>query len=288
MIPLPPITLPTNARTKLRGYQATIDGKTSYALRVAEAKRRFSQHNKTTNTTFQAVKLALTATCSGVRRCHYCEDSCADEVEHFRPKDLYPEATFVWENYLYACGPCNGRKSNHFAILILAQGQPATQEVVRPSGAAVVAPPDGQPALIDPRVENPLALIGLDLLDTFRFVALPNPDTADYAVRYAAEPYAHDLPGTLQARATYTITTLTLNRDILPAARREAYEAYKDRLDLYIVRRDRGDSQDALDRRIKALRRMPHPTVWHEMKRQQQAIPELAALFAQAPEALTW
>ena len=56
---------------------------------------------------------ALSAMCHGPRRCMYCEDSAADEVEHFRPTDLYPEFVFAWMNYLYACGPCNVRKKNH-------------------------------------------------------------------------------------------------------------------------------------------------------------------------------
>jgi hypothetical protein len=33
---------------------------------------------------------------------------------------------------------------------------------------------------------------------------------------------------------------------------------------------------------------MGHPTVWREMQRQAQLIPELRRLFEQAPEALTW
>ena len=46
----------------------------------------------------------------------YCEDSVGDEVEHHRPKNLYPDHTFLWDNYLYACGPCNGPKNNRFAV----------------------------------------------------------------------------------------------------------------------------------------------------------------------------
>ena len=33
---------------------------------------------------------------------------------------------------------------------------------------------------------------------------------------------------------------------------------------------------------------MSHPTVWREMQRQQQLMPELETLFSHAPEALTW
>jgi len=46
----------------------------------------------------------------------YCEDSAAVEVEHHHPKAHYPELAFAWENYLYACGPCNRPKNSKFAI----------------------------------------------------------------------------------------------------------------------------------------------------------------------------
>ena len=50
----------------------------------------------------------------GARRCGYCEDSDGDEIEHIKPRDLYPEKTFAWENYLLACGQCNRSKSSRF------------------------------------------------------------------------------------------------------------------------------------------------------------------------------
>lgn len=36
---------------------------------------------------FADVRRVLDEMCSGPRRCGYCEDSCADEIEHIRPKD---------------------------------------------------------------------------------------------------------------------------------------------------------------------------------------------------------
>ncbi|MFN8514551.1 MAG: hypothetical protein U0232_05315 [Thermomicrobiales bacterium] len=287
MIPLPQIALPAEANAKLQEYQQAVDALQTYAEQVAAAKSRFSQYNKIGNTTFDAVKEALIRICAGVGRCHYCEDSKADEVEHFRPKDLYPDVVFVWENYLYACGPCNGRKSNHFAILVLdQQGEPVALEVMRKSTDPVVAPRAGQPALIDPRTEDPTALIALDLRDTFYFAARPDPDTISYAAIYANEPYANTLVAALKVRAEYTIATMTMNRDLLPETRRNAYESYFQYLSRYVERRSAGAPQDALDRVIRAIQRMTHPTVWFEMKRQYRVIPELETLFTQAPEAL--
>jgi 5-methylcytosine-specific restriction endonuclease McrA len=106
MIRLAHIDLPPDIVKKLHGYQQAVNKGATYADHVALAKRHFGQRNRTDNKTFEAVKYSLTELCSGARRCCYCEDSVADEVEHIKPKDLYPEFVFVWENYLYACGPC--------------------------------------------------------------------------------------------------------------------------------------------------------------------------------------
>ena len=102
--------LPAAHERKLEEYQSDVDGKGTYEKRVAEGKRLFKSRNSKRNGTFKAVRKTLSVMCRGPRRCMYCEDSAADEVEHFRPKDLYPEAVFVWMNYLYACGRCNTRK----------------------------------------------------------------------------------------------------------------------------------------------------------------------------------
>ena len=102
----------------LRVRQRHVNDAGSYADQVAEAKRLFAQHNKRGDAAFDEVKQLLDRTCPGIRRCHYCQDSCADEVEHMRPKDLYPREVFQWANYLYACGPCNGPKNNRYAVII--------------------------------------------------------------------------------------------------------------------------------------------------------------------------
>ena len=106
--------LPQTACNKLAEYQADVDAQSTYKAQVVRAKSRFSLRNRKTNVAFVAVRDKLTKMCSGARRCMYCEDSVADEVEHFKPKDLYPEVVFAWMNYLYACGPCNGPKNNQF------------------------------------------------------------------------------------------------------------------------------------------------------------------------------
>lgn len=264
MIRLPDRSLSARATSWLSRWQAAVDATPSYADRVAEADRGFHQRNRGQNKTFAEVKETLAKMCSGARRCAYCEDSYADEAEHIRPKSLYPEACYEWMNYLYACGPCNGPKNNRFAILIGSN----LLEVTRARNAPIVPPPTGPHALINPRVEDPLSFLEIDLADTF-FV-LPSRD-----------------PGTVEfVRAEHTIDVLRLNeRDALPKARAEAYGSYRARLCEYVEWTQQGRSTSEL---VGAIRRMAHPMVWAEMRRQHPHRPDLVPLFQAAPEALSW
>lgn len=265
--------LPLDARPAgyLRSWQNQINALPAYQDQVAEGKARFSSRNRADNATFRHVREVLTRMCQGARRCAYCEDSVADEVEHIKPKDLYPEAVFEWDNYLYACGPCNGPKNNQFAVL---SGQPPQlTDVTRASGAPVIPPPSGQPALIDPRREDPLHFLFLDLLNTFAFTVRDDPSLS------VAD----------QIRADYTIRVLRLNvRDYLVDARRTAFGNYRARLVEYITEKQNGASAQALNLRREELLKVGHQTVWREIQRQQASYPPLSSLFAQAPEALTW
>ncbi|RRR73647.1 MAG: hypothetical protein EI684_08515 [Candidatus Viridilinea halotolerans] len=269
MIRLAHIDLPPDIVKKLHGYQQAVNKGATYADRVALAKRHFGLRNRKDNKTFEAVKHSLTEMCSGARRCCYCEDSVADEVEHIKPKDLYPELVFVWENYLYACGPCNGPKNNCFAIFAADDGQMV--EVGRTRDTLALPPTRGEPVLIDPRQEDPLDYMELDLPGTFLFLPVGEPGTLSHQ------------------RAEYTIKLLGLNRrDYLLKARAEAYCSYRARLAEYVHRRDAGATPADLERLISGVRRMNHPTVWREMQRQHTIIPELRDLFDATPEALFW
>ena len=131
--------LPAVHERKLKQNQADVDGKCTYPERVAEGKRLFESRNSNKNRTFRAVRKTLSDMCRGPRRCMYCEDSATDEIEHFRPKDLYPEVVFVWMNYLYACGRCNRKKNNRFFVFDPKSGRVVTAS--RGRKAAVVPPP---------------------------------------------------------------------------------------------------------------------------------------------------
>ena len=253
------------ATENLRRYQERVDAAGSYESRVVRAKGLFSQYNRSSNATFRRVRESLTRMCSGAQRCVYCEDSVGDEVEHIQPKDLYPCLVFVWINYVYACGRCNGGKSNKFAVV----ANNRLVDVTRRRGADIVAPIPGTPAFLNPRIEDPLDFLDLDLDGTFFVLARDELGDID------------------RERTEFTIETLNLNRDVLLQARATAFGSYRARLEEYVGRRNNATA-DELARLARGVEAMPHVTVWAEMKRQHAFIQDLRELFAQAPEALDW
>ena len=258
--------LSPKARERLAGYQRDVDGQDTYPARVARAKSRFDSLNSPRNATFAAVRRKLAEMCDGERRCMYCEDSAADEIEHFKPKNLYPEAAFVWPNYLYACGPCNGPKNNRFMVADARTGD--LLDVTRRKNDPVVPPRQGDPVLINPRRENPLDFLMLDIRDTFEFTPVAD-------------------GGLPLERARYTIRVLRLNeRDYLKEARRIQMISYTALLTTYADLRGQGATRRDLAGVKRGIQHSPHPTVWAEMKRQRTRHPDLANLFDAAPEAL--
>jgi uncharacterized protein (TIGR02646 family) len=60
--------------------------------------------------------------------CAYCQQSCKtptgrenpdsneETIEHFRPRNKFPDQQFNWLNLLYACSRCNGHKSDSWPV----------------------------------------------------------------------------------------------------------------------------------------------------------------------------
>lgn len=269
MIAIDALPLPAAAQQQLRRWQGEVDAVADYAARVARGKRAFKQRNHAGNSTFWQVRQTLDIMCSGARRCAYCEDSYADEVEHIWPKDLYPGSVFEWANYLYVCGPCNGPKGSKHAVFPPNTNSP--QVVSRAPGQPIVPPIEGDPVFLNPRAEDPLDFLILDLSGTFLFMPFASPGTREFE------------------RAQYTIEVLRLNaRDALVKARRVAYSGYQARIVAYADMRKRGYREDELQRAKEELLTSHHRTVWREMQRQAQWTPELGRLFDRVPEALDW
>jgi hypothetical protein len=50
--------------------------------------------------------------------CHWISyDTGADTVEHFRPKDQFPDEAYEWDNYRLVCATLNARKGVHQDVL---------------------------------------------------------------------------------------------------------------------------------------------------------------------------
>ncbi len=272
MIQLKQKELSSQAIAKLKEYQEEIDTLNNFPEQVEKAKTLFSLKNYKGNRTFDEVKKTLTEMCSGAKRCCYCEHSTADEVEHIYPKTIFPEKTFVWENYLYACGPCNGRKYNNFAVFRFDIGEFKDITPPRRDSEYIPTPPaKGDAVFINPREENPLDYLWLDISKTFRFVENVEEQTKEYE------------------RAKYTIKILDLNRrDDLIEERKLAFKHYLYGLHYYKERKNSKADKAELDEIRKGFQKEGHPTVWAEMKRQYELHPELTGLFNDIPEALEW
>ena len=261
------VDLSSSAFSALENLQRKVDDAATYAARVSRAKQQWESAKKN-RPPFVEVKAVLDAMCWGNRRCCYCEDSAADEIEHHHPKDLYPELVFAWPNYLYACGPCNGPKGSRFAVV--SPGSATVTIVTRSRNTAIEAPPVGESALLDPRVDDPLDYLTLDIRDTFWFLPkVPSPSAK------------HD-------RAKYTIDVLALNdRTYLVEGRRTAYSQLISALRAATGERAANPAA-ALEHPQRAIFNTSHRSVWEEMKRQAGRIDELRRLFEVVPEALAW
>jgi hypothetical protein len=201
----------------------------------------------------------------------YCEDSLANEVEHIYPKSLFPDKVFDFDNYLYACGRCNAPKNNQFSIRIANQTQLNLVEFKKNNPNT--PPPIGTPLLVNPRIENGMDFLRLDLQNTFEFTVIPEQDSI---------------------RADYTKELLRLNSQPLTEARIEAYHDYSARVNKYFSCKLRGDEVDKLKQIKDNFLKKNHPSVWFEIKRYFKKgwlvkfDAEFAELLMLLPEILEW
>lgn len=270
--------LTATAAAVLADLQAIVDSGTDYPVRVEAAKVQWDQKGSTPGkaAAFRTIRATLAEMCVGPVRCAYCEDSLADEVEHILPKTLFPERTFDWQNYLYACGPCNGPKSNRYGVLTGIK----VVEFVRRRGVPVVPPPTGISGFIDPRTEDPLLFFELDMGGV-----TPGGDLIEGTFELLP---ADGLSAVLNARARFTIDVLGLNREVIRVARANAFGGFRARLYEYAKCKEAGELAATLARIKGDLLSTPHLTVFAEMQRQRALLPEIDGLFERVPEALTW
>lgn len=250
---------PETTRT-LASWQAEVDAEPDYHQRVEVARRLYTLRRRTL--AFGEVRSTLAAMCSGLIRCGYCEDSQGHQVEHIWPKAWYPELTFVWRNFLFSCGICNGRKSSRFAIV----RDGTMQEPRRQRGAPRSPPPTGTAAIIDPRREDPLDYLEIDLGGT-------------YAIRPRMT-----IDETARLRADYTIDILGLNdRQTLVEMREIACRNYSFRAREYATL-ESDTPATVRQQRLAEIGRLHHRMVWEEMKRSPDLVEGLRERLDAAPE----
>lgn len=127
------------------------------------------------------------------KKCAYCEKSIEDEqrhVDHYRPKSLYNDLAFTWDNLVGACWKCNLEKKDNF---------PLSDESKRFSN-------DEEPLLINPYIDDPTEYIAFH--------------------EEVAEP-KKGLVGLKLEKAEKTIELL-LKRDSLENRRRAKWQIYKE------------------------------------------------------------
>lgn len=206
-----PLFLSVADRKSLQDLQQLVDSGITYADRVSLARQKWDSKS---GTLFGRIRIALADICVGskTRRCSYCEDSLADEIEHIRPKSWFPDQVFDPLNYLLACGPCNGPKNNQYAIV---SDSGVLTEAFRARNSTISPPPVGQEALLNPWYDNPSDFFFLDLMNTFEF-------------KPRASLSTHDA-----TRASYTLKVLNINKDPLNSARGAAFRDFAARLKEY-------------------------------------------------------
>jgi uncharacterized protein (TIGR02646 family) len=233
--------------------------------RVNECDTRFNKYERASalfasksTKAWDEVRAKLAAAAPPGDACFYCERDRYRDIDHVRPKRHYPEESFVWANYVYSCTICNQDAKRDTYAVFDANGT----VVAFDRSLAWTAPvPVGDKVLIDPRTEDPLEFLHLDL-STGRFVPI----------------------GTARSklRGQYTRELFKLNDSALARIRVHAYDAFRNYLSQHrqaVLKADQAEAARALGE----IRLMAHPTVLVEMRRQKDQIAGLDVLFELAP-----
>ncbi len=290
MIPLASRNLSAPTQAILDERQALIDAEPTFDAQKNAATRLWKGKSRTEarKLAFQEVRTVLADMCPVKGICPYCEHNEDSDIEHIIPKSFYPEATFVWENYLLACKLCNMTyKWDHCYVL---DHLGAVLKI--PKGAL---PPNSDTAFINPRTESPNDLLLLNL-KTFQFVIPRNLSISEYN------------------KALTTIEILGLNeREPLIRARESAHSFFYDTLDR-LLRILESNSIEELRENLRpnagrtspnkplddhkayfrdsfrnAIQSHQHPAVWHAIKLTGRKVDrKWHRLFEGLPEALTW
>jgi uncharacterized protein (TIGR02646 family) len=247
--------------------------------------------NRSNNAAFVEIWATLETMCVGKGICNYCENNEATDIEHIYPKSFFPEMAFVWENYLLACKTCNSHYKLDKIAVFNPPGSTTRFDVVR--GAV---PPTKEVLMINPRTENPLDFLELNLRTGVFLEKHASPSRAFKQAEYTIEVLALNARDAL--REAREANTKTIFRKLQYAVCVKEATTFAD-LDTVVNKnepfitldttRPLADVQSELLESIRiAITEAPHPTIWVEIKRQHASIPRIADLFARLPEALNW
>lgn len=281
----------------MKQIQQLISDEASFEARAKKANSKWESKTSSmvAKVAFQEIKDTLLKMCVGVEICVYCENNEATDIEHIYPKKLYPEKTFVWRNYVLACGKCNTHyKSDKFKIF---NPRNSTTEIdITPPRGQYLKPQTKDALFINQRVEDPMDFLELDLINQqFIFTERHPEGTREYL------------------KAKYTIALLGLNtRAALTEQRRHATIHFRNLLEKYVNAKQAQNFADLMiainddfngidqskafqqekKRILNSLKNditsYSHPTVWKELIRQRNNLPKINAFLNQAPEAIRW
>ena len=278
----------------LASLQAKVDAAIGFEAQAELADRlwRAKENSHAGKTAFAEIKERLIKMSVGRKLCNYCEQNEGSDIEHIAPKSLFPHLAFVWSNYLLACKHCNtGYKLD-------------AMYVFHPSGSAITVfakrglnPPSQDIAYIQPRVEDPMDLMELDIWDE------KGSGTFEFFPRKI-----HRLGTRENEKVMRTLEILGMDENrSLHYLREQAFKNFKNSLAVYvnvslaqthaqinqatqdIPAADTGkpfaDEQQRILNSIKDdILHAAHPTVWLEMIRQCYLLPQkLQELIAAAP-----
>jgi hypothetical protein len=292
MLKIENTSLDAIAQTRLDQLHQNVTDEPNFAACVARANNQWDskESSEIGRVAFAMIRDTLKEMTIGYSICNYCEQSEVGDIEHIWPKSFFPLRAFRWSNYLYACKECNtGYK--------LAQGwvfDPFGGTAIR-NLIAGIQPPTEDLCFIDPRAEDPMRCMQLELKD-FCF----------YAKTVENEQARNNL------KVEKTLAILELNdREALVANRRFAYKNFRRLLLEYVAAMNSQSHSDLdaisdddpkvdhhadfdserqrfMDCTKAELLQQTHLTVFREMQRQINSLPAATQVLFNVSGAHNW
>jgi len=154
-------------------------------------------------------------------KCCYCERRTVpdhNDVEHYRPFDIYWWLAWTWTNLLFACAACN-RKGGKLDQFPLAVGSVTLAFPGQPPG-------EERPLLVDPTVEDPREHVRFAKLPTGRWAPIGVTDRGQATVAIldlSRDTYLDDFTHHVTCVVSPVVRDV---RDAQAACARPEFEAY--------------------------------------------------------------